>query len=242
MQQLVGDMPMLSVTRPQTRREPLHLAAPQPSGSALNRRFRSAAAKTLEARDHLFFEGDEKSHAYLVEKGSVCLYKTLPDGRRQIFGFAYAGDFIALDCSDSHSHNAQALNLTRLRCLPAHVLKEVGRSDPEAGLQLYTTLSEHLMAARDLLSTVGQRSAAERLAGLLLALARRNERNGVNPWKIQLPMTRLDIADFLSLTIETVSRTFTKFRQDQLIGLTHSTLVTVLNPQELESLAAGDRD
>jgi CRP/FNR family transcriptional regulator len=151
-------------------------------------------------------------------------------------------DFIALDCSDSHSHNAQALNLTRLRCLPAHVLKEVRRSDPEAGLQLYTTLSEHLMAARDLLSTVGQRSAAERLAGLLLALARRNERNGVNPWKIQLPMTRLDIADFLSLTIETVSRTFTKFRQDQLIGLTHSTLVTVLNPQELESLAAGDRD
>jgi CRP/FNR family transcriptional regulator len=176
-----------------------------------------------------------------VEKGSVCLYRTLPDGRRQIFGFAYAGDFVALDCTDAHSHNAQSLTLTRVRCLPAHVLKEVGRSDPEAGMQLYTTLSEQLMAARDLVSTVGQRSAAERLAGLLLALARRNERNGLDPWRIQLPMTRLDIADLLSLTIETVSRTFTKFRHDRLIELTHSTLVTVLDPQELESLAAGER-
>jgi CRP/FNR family transcriptional regulator len=79
------------------------------------------------------------------------------------------------------------------------------------------------------------------LASLLLALARRNERNGLDPWTMQLPMTRLDIADFLSLTIETVSRTFTKFRQEGLIDLVQNTLVTVRDPQALENLATGER-
>ncbi len=216
------------------------LGTTKAEGSALDRRFRAAAVKSLQARDHLFFEGDKRSHTYLVEKGSVCLYKTLPDGRRQIFGFAYAGDFVSLDCIEVHSYSAQALGLTRLRCLPAQVLKDIGRSDPEVGLQLYAALSDQLMAARDLLSTVGQRSAAERLAGLLMALSRRNARGGGDALKIQLPMRRLDIADFLSLTIETVSRTFTKFRQDGLIDLAGSSVVIVRDPRTLQALAAGD--
>lgn len=238
MKQLPEDA-MLTLTREETKlARPGHAALP--AERALDRRFRAGAVKILDERDHLFFEGDTRGHAYLIEQGCVCLYRTLPDGRRQIFGFAYAGDFISLDCADLYAHSAQSLCKTRVRCLRASVIKEVPRSDPEAGVELYATLSEQLMAARDLLSAVGQRSAAERLAGLLLALARRNERVGLDPWKISLPMTRSDIADFLSLTIETVSRTFTKFRQEGLIELPCSSLVKVLDREALESLAAGE--
>jgi CRP/FNR family transcriptional regulator, anaerobic regulatory protein len=100
-------------------------------------------------------------------------------------------------------------------------------------------MSRELLQARELLFTVSQRTAAERLAGFLLALSRRNERRGDNSDEIVLPMTRTDIADFLGLTIETVSRTFTKFRNDDLIDLEQCILVTIRNAAALSAIADG---
>ncbi len=209
-------------------------------GCALNKRLRAAAPRLLQAREHLFFEGDHKDCIYQVERGAVCLYKTLPDGRRQIVDFAYPGDFIGLGSPEEHVFSAQAITLTRLRCLSASLLDEVARHDPQVCMMLYRALSDQLFAARDLLLTVGQRSATERLAAFLMALSRRNERNFVDPMRIVLPMTRADIADFLSLTIETVSRSFTKLRQSGIIDLMQSSFVIVRNRQTLEQLAAGE--
>jgi CRP/FNR family transcriptional regulator len=206
----------------------------------VDRGIRRVAPRVLQAREHVFFEGDPKDHVYQVEKGTVCLYKTLPDGRRQIVDFAYPGDFIGLGSPGDHVFSAQAITLTRLRCLPAGPLHEMAAHDPRIGMQLYSALSDQLLAARDLLLTVGQRNATERLAALLLAMARRNERSGADPGRIALPMTRADIADFLSLTIETVSRTFTKLRQSGVIDLAQSSLVLVRDQQALERLAGGE--
>jgi len=210
------------------------------NGLTLDRRLRAAAPRVLQAREHIFFEGDPKDHIYQIEKGTVCLYKTLPDGRRQIVDFAYQGDLIGLGSPGDHVFSAQAITLTRLRCLPAGLLHEVALHDPHVGMQLYRALSDQLLSARDLLLTVGQRNATERLAALLLALSRRNERCDCDPARIALPMTRADIADFLSLTIETVSRTFTKLRQSGIIELIQSQLVVVRDRQALERLAAGE--
>ena len=221
------------------QRKAWHLPAQAAPMGSLQARFRTAPTKALQARDHLFFEGDARKTVYQIEIGAVSLYRTLADGRRQIFDFALSGDFVGLDNCTVQSCSAQALGLTRVRCMPAGFLKEAGRSDPQLGLQLYETVSEQLMAARDLLSTVGQRSAVERLAGLLVAMSRRNARNGEDQRLINLPMTRSDIADFLSLAIETVSRTFTRFRQDGLIELSHHTLVRIINLPALQGLTAG---
>jgi CRP/FNR family transcriptional regulator len=210
------------------------------SGRTVDQRLKTAAPRVLQAREHVFFEGDAKDHVYVVEKGTVCLYKTLPDGRRQIVDFAYPGDLIGLGAPGDHVFSAQAITLTRLRCLPAGLLHEMALHDPQVGMQLYRALSDQLLAARDLLLTVGQRNATERLGALLLALSRRNERNGADPTEISLPMTRADIADFLSLTIETVSRTFTKLRQSGIIDLVQSSLVVVRDQQALERLAEGE--
>jgi CRP/FNR family transcriptional regulator, anaerobic regulatory protein len=210
------------------------------SSQYLGQRLKVAASKVLQARDHLFFEGDAKDHIYRVEKGTVCLYNTLADGRRQIVDFAYPGDLIGLGAPGEHMFSAQAITLTRLRCLPANLLLEVALRDPDVGMQLYRAMSDQLMAARDLLLTVGQRNATERLAALLFALSRRNARIGADPTRLVLPMTRADIADFLSLTIETVSRTFTKLRQAGIIELVQSSLVDIVDQSALERLAAGD--
>jgi CRP/FNR family transcriptional regulator len=107
----------------------------------------------------------------------------------------------------------------------------------EGEAKLYEALSAELTAARDLLATVGTRSATERLASFLIALARRNERGGFNSNRIVLPMLRSDIADFLSLTVETVSRTFTRLKQRGIIDLPQSTLVIINDRDELEQVA-----
>jgi CRP/FNR family transcriptional regulator len=238
---------MLAMTLPpgpQTHSAEFQLGADETAGSNqhLGHRLRVAASKVLQARDHIFFEGDAKDHVYRVEKGTVCLYKTLADGRRQIVDFAYPGDLIGLGVPDEHVFSAQAITLTRLRCLPANLLLDVALHDPDVGIQLYRAMTDQLMAARDLLLTVGQRNATERLAALLFALSRRNARIGADPARLALPMTRADIADFLSLTIETVSRTFTKLRQAGIIELAQSSLVDILNPRALERLAAGESE
>jgi CRP/FNR family transcriptional regulator len=79
----------------------------------------------------------------------------------------------------------------------------------------------------------------ERVAGFLLALSRRNERNGQDPACVELPMTRTDIGDFLGLTIETVSRTLSKLKSLRLIGLPESHRIELLDIERLESLAEG---
>lgn len=206
----------------------------------LAKRLRASAPRLLQARDHVFFEGDHKDCVYQVERGAVCLYKTLPDGRRQIVDFAYPGDLIGLGSLEEHVFSAQAITLTRLRCLSASLLNEVAQHDPQVGMMLYRALSDQLFAARDLLLTVGQRNATERLAAFLMALSRRNERSLVDPMRIILPMTRADIADFLSLTIETVSRSFTKLRQSGIIDLVQSSFVVIRDRRTLEQLAAGE--
>ncbi len=202
-------------------------------------RLRGQVSRVLQAREHVFFEGDRKDQVHQVESGAVCLYKTLSDGRRQILDFAYPGDLIGLGSGDEHSYGAQAIMLTRLHAIPANRLHEMACADPQISMQLYRALSQQLRAARDLLVTVGQRNATERLAALLCALSRNNERNGSNPLRVAIPMTRADIADFLSLTIETVSRTFTKLRQMGYIDLAQASLVIIRDLRALEKLAAG---
>lgn len=206
---------------------------------ALDERLARGQTRTIEAKEHLFCEGDAASHVYRVELGHICIYRMMPDGRRQVVDFAYPGDLIGLGALEEHSDSAQAMERTIVRAMPLATLRELAQSDSRLGLKLYEALSRELMAARELLFTVSQRTAAERVAAFLLALSRRNVRRGENPFEIVLPMTRMDIADFLGLTIETVSRTLTKLRHEGVIDLEQCILVSILKPRALTQLAQG---
>jgi CRP/FNR family transcriptional regulator, anaerobic regulatory protein len=201
--------------------------------------FNGTPSRRVEAKEHLFCEGDQARYVYRVESGLICTYRMMPDGRRQVVDFAFPGDIVGLGASGEHSTSAQAIRPARLRCLPASALAEAMRGDARLTVKLYEALAEELRAARELLLSVCQRSAAERLAAFLVALVRRNERRDLDAETLDLGMTRTDIADFLGLTIETVSRTFTRFRTQGLIDIAQCTTITIVDRNGLEELAAG---
>ena len=205
----------------------------------LAERLGHGATRTIEAKEHLFCEGDVASHVYRVELGHICIYRMMTDGRRQVVDFAYPGDLIGLGALAEHADSAQAMERTIVRAMPIATLRELAQNDTRLGLKLYEALSRELMAARELLFTVSQRTAAERVAAFLLALSRCNVKRGERPNEIVLPMTRMDIADFLGLTIETVSRTLTKLRLEGVIDLEQCILVTIRKPEALAQLAHG---
>lgn len=208
-----------------------------PATNTLADRFSHSNVRSLAPKEHLFCAGDPATHVYQVESGHLCIYRTMMDGRRQVVDFAYPGDVLGLGALGEHGTSAQATVRTTVRCLALSSLVDSARRDPKLGMQLYETLSHELQAARELLFTVSQKTASERLASFLLALSRRNARRGEKPNEIVLPMTRSDIADFLGLTIETVSRTFTRFRTDKIIDIEQCILVTISDPRRLEDIA-----
>jgi CRP/FNR family transcriptional regulator len=199
-----------------------------------------APLRRVEVKELVFAEGDPTTHVFRIETGAIAIYKILADGRRQIVSFAYPGDLIGLGAEGEHLMNAQAIKPTRVRCLPVATLHHSAAQDPALGFKLYETLAKELAAARDLLLTTGQRSATERVVSFLLALSRRSVRNGQSASEFELPMTRTDIGDFLGLTIETVSRTFTKLKMLGLIQLPEANRVRLIDVDELECLAVGE--
>ncbi len=206
---------MLAVHSDYTGKAARALPVSQPP--TLDERLSHAAARRIAAKEHVFCEGDARDHVFRIEDGVIALYKTLPDGRRQIIDFAYPGDLIGLGVLDEHVLSAQATTAAKVRCLSAGALERMAESDAGLALKLYKSVCHELAATRSLLVTVGQRSAIERLAAFLLALHRRTAAGGSST--VTLAMRRSDIADLLGLTIETVSRTLTKLRTMGIIDI-----------------------
>ena len=200
----------------------------------------NARGRIVERKGHLFCEGDDATHIFQVEAGHDCIYRLLADGPRQIVDFAFPGDFIGLGDMGQHTSNAQATERTRVCCLPTSALRAIVQDNPKLGLELYESMSSELSETRELLVSVCQRSAQERVAGFLLALSRRNARRAENASCIVLPMTRTDIADYIGLTIETVSRTFSKMRKVGLIEIEQCIIITIKDHGALKDIADGE--
>ncbi|MBS0232675.1 MAG: helix-turn-helix domain-containing protein [Proteobacteria bacterium] len=197
-------------------------------------RFERGTIRRIEAKEHVFCDGDPRTHVFRIEEGVIALSKLLGDGRRQIIEFAYPGDYIGLGTLREHIFDAQATCAAKVRCLSATALEQEASRDASLALRLYKAVSAELAAARSLLVSVGQQSAMERLAGFLVGLSARTEGDEN---VVKLPMRRSDIADLLGLTIETVSRTITKLRTMKVIDVVRGTEVHILDGDRLVELA-----
>jgi len=196
--------------------------------------------RTVDAHEHLYLEGQRQTHVYLLLEGVVGRYKLLPDGRRQIVSFSYPGDMIGLDCPERHVDSAEALERVRVRTIPFNAIDRLMTTEPGFGQALLRVAAAELADSREQMITLGRKSASEKLAGFLVRIANRNASIGEDPDTITLPMKRSEIADFLGLTIETVSRQFTRLRTARIIHLSSSTHVQVLDADRLQAIADGD--
>ncbi len=205
----------------------------------LTDRIAAAPIKRRARKEHLYFDGDSKTHVYMIEAGTVLVYKILPDAKRQIVDIAFPGDLIGLGARGAHTFNAQAAEATRVRCLAVGQLHELAQRDASVAMKLYDAIATELDATRNHLLSIGYRDATSRVASFLRAVAQRNERRGCDATEFVLTIRRADIADFLGLTIETVSRSFSKLKADGVIDLDHGGYVQILDPLALENAAHG---
>ncbi len=160
--------------------------------------------------EEIYGEGEEAEFVYRVVAGAVRSHKVLSDGRRQITGFHLAGSLFGFEQGETHWHTAEALSDTRVLIFPRRPIERAATRSAEVACQLWSMATASLRDAQDLALLLGRRSAQGRLAAFLIEVDRRFGGTGT----FALPMTRRDIADYLGLTIETVSRTFSQLEEE----------------------------
>lgn len=209
--------------------------APEP----LNEQLAHAMPSVYSAREDLFLEGDESSHILEVVEGVICAYRLLPDGHRHVVSFYFPGDLIGYCSPSTHTFSAQALTKVRVRRIPRHLLNQLIETRPQFARRLLKLAADELTMTREHMLCLAAKSAEARMAVFLLALSRRNRDTGADPARVELPMTRVDIGDYLGLTIETVSRTFSKLKRAGTIALPRTTTVLIRDAAALTAMAQG---
>lgn len=194
---------------------------------------------SLNAGDHLVDEGETEHHVFSVTAGCLKSYKLLPDGRRQIVGFVFPGDFLGLAKADQYPSSVEAVTAASLCRMERRELIKMSESIPNLDRRLHDMASEALAEVQGQLVLLGRKTAQERVATFLLMLSRRAVERGMSANPVDVPMSRDDIGDFLGLTTETVSRTFSRLRKDSLIGGDKDRKIRILDEEGLSDIADG---
>lgn len=172
---------------------------------------------TFAPKTMLFDQGALASNVFNVTEGIVRLYKSLPDGRRQIMGFALPGDFLGLALMDRYGVTAEAVTPVRVCRFGRPAFLSYIDDKPHLLRRLHEFAGHELSLAQDQMLLLGRKTAEEKVAAFLINLQSRYGRIGPMSVTVPLPMSRQDIADYLGLTIETVSRTLTKLAREKTI-------------------------
>lgn len=194
---------------------------------------RGAQPKTV-----LFEQGNPAEFVYSVSEGTIRLVRLLPDGRRQIVGFAIKGDFLGVGLGDSYEFTAEAVDAIRVCRIPRHGFAALTDEKPHLLRKLHEIASRELHHSHDQMVLLGRKNAEERVAAFLIGFRDRLARVSNCSVTVPLPMSRSDIADYLGLTIETVSRTISKLAREKLIVVVPDG-VRLLDPAHLAKLAGG---
>lgn len=175
--------------------------------------------------------------------GVVKLTKLMPDGRQQIVGLQFAPDFLGRPFKETSDVSAEAATSLSVCAFPRKALEDMVRQSPELGQRLHEQARKELDEARDWMLTLGRKTAAEKVATFLYLIATHidPERDAASDTiRFDLPLRRADIADFLGLTIETVSRQLTKLRKSGIVEIEANRNVTVPSLRRLKAACALD--
>ena len=200
-------------------------SAPHALGAHAGKRIELAPGLALpcftmrfDRNEEIFGEEEEADFVYKVVSGAVRDVCILSDGRRQIGAFHLPGDVFGMECAETHSHSAEAVVDSEIALIRRSTLNKAADEDGGAARKLWSLTARDLQRLQDHMLLLGRKSALERVASFLIKMSAR----GPAGEAIDLPMSRNDIADYLGLTIETVSRTFTQLERDRAISMPSS--------------------
>lgn len=173
--------------------------------------------KILPPHTPIFHDGDYVDQYFNVVSGVVKLTKTLADGHQHIIGLKYPPDFMGQMLNQHYSYSSETATDVELCVYPRGPFESFLKQHPELERQIFDMLVHELDVCRDWMILLGRKGAYRRVAGFLLMLARRIPQDG--HIQFELPLTRAEIADCLGLTVETVSRQFSRLKKKQVIDL-----------------------
>jgi CRP/FNR family transcriptional regulator, nitrogen fixation regulation protein len=186
----------------------------------------------FERNEEVFGEAEAAEYVYRVVSGAVRTMRFSSDGRRQILGFHLPGDVFGWELGDTHTLSAEAVSAADVIMVRRSLVEKASAQDLQAAHAVLALTAHSLNTARDHAVVLGRKGAGERVAAFLLQLADRF----VSRTELELPMSRADIADYLGLTIETVSRAFSEMERQCAIALPSSRHVVMRNPAALAEL------
>jgi CRP-like cAMP-binding protein len=180
----------------------------------------------------IYGEGEQVEFLYKVVSGTVRTYKVLADGRRQIGAFYLAGDLFGLEAGEEHSFSAEAVSDSKVLVIKRSAIFALAARNSDVASQLWDLTTRELRRMQSHIMLL-IKSAHERVAGFLLEMADRSPA----PNEFELPMSRQDIADYLGLTIETVSRTLTSLENGATIALPSARRIVLRDRGALSKLS-----
>jgi len=189
---------------------------------------------TYKKGTEIYGEKEPADYVYQVKTGAARSYKLLSDGRRQIGAFHLVGDIFGLENSSQHRFTAEAIVDTTVSLIKRRSLELVADSDAMVARNLLSMTTNNLQHAEDHMLLLGRKTSLERVAAFLIEMDRRLTAAGV----LALPMCRRDIADYLGLTLETVSRALSRLHELGILGFigNNQRQIVLLDRQQLASL------
>jgi CRP/FNR family transcriptional regulator len=196
--------------------------------------------RPIQAGEHLYRSGDPFKSLYAVRSGSIKTYLIDDEGVEQVTGFYLPGEVLGFDGIGTHIHgcNVVALETSSVCEMPFDRLEELTLVIPGLQHHFFQLMGKQIDSDHQMMLTLSKKNAEGRIATLLISLSRRYSRRNLSPNAMRLPMSRMDIGNFLGLTIETVSRTFSRLAKEEVIEVDGREVV-IKDHKRLQELCDG---
>lgn len=197
-------------------------------------------ARPLQKGDHAFRQDEDFRSVYAVRSGTLKCYRNTPQGDEQVTAFYFPGEVFGMDGISKHRHPSSAIALeTSAICeIPFERLGELSIKIPSLQRHFFQLMSQEIAEDQQLITMLSKNSAEQRVATLLLGISARNSQRRFSATAFRLAMSRSDIGNYLGLTVETVSRIFTRLQKNGVISADGKE-VSILNVEKLRAAADG---
>jgi CRP/FNR family transcriptional regulator, anaerobic regulatory protein len=194
--------------------------------------------RPLQKGEFLYRAGEPFQSVYAIRSGTIKSIRVTNDGLEQVTGFYLPGEIVGMDglAQNQYSNSAIALETSAVCEIPFSRLEELSLQIPTLQRHFFQLMSKEITEDQQLITLLSKNSAEERVASLLLSISTRNHHRQLSALEFRLPMSRADIGNYLGLTIETVSRVFSRFQKQDLLAVDKKE-ISILDIEGLKATA-----